>query len=80
MLKHNKTGGTIVVNQTLVLQNLRENQAGSYKCVGENSEGSADSNVLELKIKCTYKIDVLAYKLIAENVIFFNYFEYSRVR
>lgn len=52
VLKHNKTSGIIVVNQTLVLQNLRENQAGAYKCVGENTEGTAESNVLELKIKC----------------------------
>ena len=41
-----------MANYSLVLQNVRLNDAGYYSCQAENPVGATESNKLQLKIKC----------------------------
>ncbi|XP_072767809.1 nephrin isoform X7 [Anoplolepis gracilipes] len=50
-LYHNPTTGTIISNQSLVLQSVTRSRAGIYTCIGNNQEGDSESNPLNLDIK-----------------------------
>ncbi|XP_043277126.1 protein turtle homolog B-like isoform X2 [Venturia canescens] len=50
-LYNNAATGTIVSNQSLVLQSVSRQSAGRYTCIGSNQEGDGRSNDLNLDIK-----------------------------
>ncbi|KAG5312027.1 TUTLB protein, partial [Pseudoatta argentina] len=50
-LYHNRATGTIISNQSLVLQSVTRSRAGIYTCIGNNQEGDGESNPLNLNIK-----------------------------
>ncbi|KAL0127613.1 hypothetical protein PUN28_003118 [Cardiocondyla obscurior] len=50
-LYHNTATGTIISNQSLVLQSVTRSRAGIYTCIGNNQEGDGESNPLNLDIK-----------------------------
>nr|XP_053653845.1 B-cell receptor CD22-like [Cherax quadricarinatus] len=50
-LVHNVSGGVLVNEVTLALQNISRDNSGSYFCVASNVEGDSRSNTLTLKIK-----------------------------
>ncbi|XP_026296705.1 nephrin isoform X3 [Apis mellifera] len=50
-LYHNQATGTIISNQSLVLQSVTRSRAGIYTCIGSNQEGDGESNPLNLDIK-----------------------------
>ncbi|XP_076289472.1 nephrin isoform X4 [Lasioglossum baleicum] len=50
-LYHNPATGTIISNQSLVLQSVTRSRAGIYTCIGSNQEGDGESNPLILDIK-----------------------------
>ncbi|XP_020281650.1 nephrin-like [Pseudomyrmex gracilis] len=50
-LYHNPATGTIISNQSLVLQSVTRSRAGIYTCIGNNQEGDGESNQLNLDIK-----------------------------
>ncbi|XP_053986545.1 protein sidekick-like isoform X3 [Hylaeus volcanicus] len=52
-LYHNSSTGTVISNQSLVLQSVSRNRAGIYTCIGSNHEGDGESNPLNLDIKFT---------------------------
>ncbi|XP_017877995.1 nephrin-like isoform X2 [Ceratina calcarata] len=52
-LYHNPGTGTIISNQSLVLQSVTRSRAGIYTCIGSNREGDGESNPLNLDIKFT---------------------------
>ncbi|XP_034177822.2 nephrin isoform X6 [Osmia lignaria lignaria] len=52
-LYHNPATGTIISNQSLVLQSVTRSRAGIYTCIGSNQEGDGVSNPLNLDIKFT---------------------------
>ncbi|XP_076637271.1 protein turtle homolog B isoform X2 [Colletes latitarsis] len=52
-LFHNTATGTIISNQSLVLQSVTRSRAGIYTCIGSNEEGDGESNPLNLDIKFT---------------------------
>lgn len=54
----NAQAGTIVSNQSLVLQSVTRARAGTYTCIGSNQEGDGESNTVDLNVKCKY-IDIL---------------------
>lgn len=53
---NNPNGGTILANQSLVLQSVSRARAGIYTCVASNQEGDGESNPLYLDVKCEYKL------------------------
>ncbi|XP_030760739.1 uncharacterized protein LOC115885855 [Sitophilus oryzae] len=50
-LYNNLATGTIVTNQSLVLQAITTARAGIYTCVGHNQEGDGESNPVQLDVK-----------------------------
>ncbi|XP_050733853.1 uncharacterized protein LOC127007182 [Eriocheir sinensis] len=51
VVAHNQTSGVIVSRQSLVLQHLRREHAGTYTCGATNHEGQNTSNAVILSIK-----------------------------
>ncbi|XP_066594358.1 neural cell adhesion molecule 2-like isoform X2 [Prorops nasuta] len=50
-LYNNLATGTIISNQSLVLQTVTRSRAGNYTCIGINQEGDGESNPFHLDIK-----------------------------
>ncbi|KAK4885039.1 hypothetical protein RN001_001310 [Aquatica leii] len=51
MIFNNGVSGTIVSNQSLVLQSVNRAKAGTYTCIGSNREGDGESNAVQLDVK-----------------------------
>lgn len=51
-VQNNANEGTIISNQTLVLQAVSRHSSGLYSCVTENGEGAATSRPFVLDVKC----------------------------
>ncbi|XP_047107820.1 neural cell adhesion molecule 2-like [Schistocerca piceifrons] len=50
-LHSNPSAGTLLSNQTLVLQAVKRQRTGLYTCVASNSEGDTESNAFNLDVK-----------------------------
>ncbi|XP_049804270.1 neural cell adhesion molecule 2-like [Schistocerca nitens] len=50
-LHSNPSAGTLLSNQTLVLQAVKRQRSGLYTCVASNSEGDTESNAFNLDVK-----------------------------
>lgn len=50
----NASGGIIISNQSLVLQKVRKEHRGRYKCLASNTEGQGQSQDLLLEVRCKY--------------------------
>lgn len=66
-MNNNVATGTIVSNQSLVLQKVSRNRAGVYTCVGSNQEGDSDSNSVVLDVKCEYEKNLKNVMVLVEN-------------
>lgn len=52
----NVTGGVIMSDQSLVLQNVARATAGDYTCMATNVEGKGTSNPVKLVVRCKCKV------------------------
>ena len=58
MRRQNKTveqkigQGVLISGSSLVLQSVTRAQAGNYTCLATNLEGDAESNSIDIQIKC----------------------------
>ena len=58
MRRQNKTveqkigKGVLISGSSLVLQSVTRAQAGNYTCLATNLEGDAESNSIDIQIKC----------------------------
>lgn len=50
----NASAGIIISNQSLVLQKVRRENRGRYRCIAWNSEGEGESSDLFLEVRCKY--------------------------
>ena len=71
-MKHNVGAGTIMSNQSLVLQGINRNQNGNYCCIATNAEGQTHSNLVPLSVMCKYISSfssILPFHIIYRNLI-----------
>lgn len=73
-LYNNAAIGTIVSNQSLVLQTISRARAGLYTCVGHNQEGDGESNPVQLDVKCklsyqVYPVEVVLSLINSKSVV-----------
>lgn len=54
LLHHNRSGGVILSNQSLVLQKVSRPSAGNYSCRASNAQGEGTSNHVLLDIMCKF--------------------------
>lgn len=69
ILLSNVSAGIIVSNQTLVLQKVKRQNIGRYRCSASNSQGNSTSEGIYLKIKCKCLF-----------LFFFNFWSRSNLR
>ena len=55
-LRQNVREGLIMGNRSLVLQSLTTHNTGLYTCQAANTVGKGMSNVVNLDIKCKWKV------------------------
>lgn len=53
-LQNNPHDGIIISNQSLVLQNVTRLRMGAYTCIASNSEGSGESQPVQLNVLCEF--------------------------
>lgn len=51
-IHHNVSGGVILSDQSLVLQNVARKTAGDFTCLAANTEGKGTSNPVTLIVRC----------------------------
>lgn len=60
----NNSGGVIMSDQSLVLQNVARATAGDYTCMATNVEGKGTSNPVKLVVRCECKVPFLGVLLL----------------
>lgn len=56
VMQHSPKDGVILSTLDLAFQGAKKSRSGNYTCVASNVEGDGESNTVELKIMCKYKI------------------------
>ncbi|GFR16428.1 nephrin [Trichonephila clavata] len=51
----NASAGIIISNQSLVLQKVKKEHRGNYRCIASNTEGEGESSDLFLEVRCKLK-------------------------
>ena len=49
----------ILSNNSLLLQNVKENMEGFYLCQASNGIGNAIGKVIQLKVRCEFEYEIL---------------------
>lgn len=62
-VRHNASQRVIISNNRLVLQKVTRHTAGNYTCSATNSQGSSQSNLLSLRVKCKFLYFIYAFFL-----------------
>lgn len=61
-LVHDPSKGIQFKNHSLLIQNVRRNHKGHYRCLASNIEGESVSDELNLRVQCKYNfIDFLKF-------------------
>ena len=54
-VKQDKSSGVLLNNHSLVIQDIRRQQAGKYTCTASNVEGDSESKPFHLNVQCKFK-------------------------
>lgn len=55
-MSHQASAGIIISGSSLVIQSVKRQHSGLYKCEVINAKGETTSNEIKMRVKCEYQV------------------------